>query len=135
MSSFNHDATERLRLLFEERLAERTRIARDFHDTLLQSFQAALLNFHAVTYKLADRPEAKTALENVIEQARRAITEARNAIEGLRSSKYEGSDLEGAISRFGQHLAANLSDPPPPEFQINVEGATRRLAPILANEF
>jgi signal transduction histidine kinase/streptogramin lyase len=129
-----HGATERLKLLFEERLAERTRIARDFHDTLLQNFQAVLLNFHAVTYLLADRPEARNSLENVIEQARQAITEARNAIEGLRSSKYEGSDLEGAISRFGQHLAANQSDPPPPELQINVEGATRRLAPILAGE-
>ena len=129
-----HGATERLKLLFEERLAERTRIARDFHDTLLQNFQAVLLNFHTVTYLLADRPEARNSLENVIEQARHAITEARNAIEGLRSSKYEGSDLEGAISRFGQRLAANQSDPPPPELQINVEGATRRLAPILASE-
>jgi two-component sensor histidine kinase len=93
-----------------------------------------VLNFHTVTYLLADRPEARNSLENVIEQARHAITEARNAIEGLRSSKYEGSDLEGAISRFGQHLAANQSDAPPTEFQINVEGATRRLAPILGSE-
>ena len=129
-----HEVTQRLNLLFEERLAERTRIAREFHDTLLQSFQAALLNFHAVTYMLTDRPEAGKALENVIEQARHAIIEARNAIEGLRSSNHEGSDLEAAISRFGQQLAANQSEPAPPEFRVNVEGATRRLAPILAGE-
>jgi signal transduction histidine kinase/streptogramin lyase len=129
-----HEATERLRLLFEERLAERTRIARDFHDTLLQSFQAALLNFHAVTYKLPDRSEAKTALENVVEEAREAITEGRNAIEGLRSSIREVSNLEAAISRYAQQLAANQSQPTPPEFQVNIEGATRPLAPFLANE-
>ena len=35
---------------FEERLAERSRIARELHDTLLQSFQGALLRFRAVTY-------------------------------------------------------------------------------------
>lgn len=128
------EATERLKLLFEERLTERTRIARDLHDTLLQSFQAALLNFHAVTYKLADRPEAKSDLETVIEQARHAITEGRSAVEGLRSSKQEATDLEAAITRFGQRLAANPSEPASPEFQLNVEGTGRRLAPILANE-
>jgi len=40
----------------EERVAERTRIARDLHDTLLQSFQGVLLKFHAVTYSILDRP-------------------------------------------------------------------------------
>jgi signal transduction histidine kinase/ligand-binding sensor domain-containing protein len=129
-----HEVTERLRLAFEERLAERTRIARDFHDTLLQSFQGVLLNFHAVSYQVADRPEAKQAIEEVVEQARHAITEGRNAIEGLRSSKHEGSDLEAAISRCGQELASNQSESAGPEFLVNVEGATRPLAPILANE-
>jgi signal transduction histidine kinase len=129
-----HEVTERLNLLFEERLAERTRIARDFHDTLLQTFQAALLNFHAVTYKLADRPEARSSLEIVIEQARQAIIEGRNAIQGLRSSRHDGSDLEAAITRFGQQLAAHQPKPSPPEFQVSVEGATRRLVPFLANE-
>ena len=129
-----HEATERLKLLFEGRLDERMRIARDFHDTLLQSFQAALLNFHAVTYKLTDRPEAKTALENVIEHARQAVIDGRNAIEGLRSSMHEGSDLLAAISRVARQLAANQPQSAPPEFQLNVEGASRRLAPFFANE-
>jgi signal transduction histidine kinase len=129
-----HEVTRRLNLIFEERLAERTRIARDFHDTLLQSFQGVLLNFHAVTYLLSDRPEAKHAIENVVEEARHAITEGRNAVEGLRSSKHEGSDLEAAISRFGENLAANQPEPAVSEFYVNVEGATRPLAPILADE-
>jgi ligand-binding sensor domain-containing protein/signal transduction histidine kinase len=129
-----HEVTERLKLVFEERLAERTRIAREFHDTLLQSFQGVLLNFHAVTYQVADRPEARQAIEDVVEQARHAITEGRNAIEGLRASKHEGSDLEAAISRCGQELAANQAESPGAEFLVNVEGATRPLAPIVANE-
>jgi len=53
-----------LHLRFEERLAERSRIARELHDTLLQSFQGALLRFRAVTYMLPDRPaEARATLE------------------------------------------------------------------------
>ena len=66
----------RLRLLknqfnvsLEARLGERTRIARDLHDTLLQSFQGVLLKFHTVTYLLPDRPEAREKLENCIEEA------------------------------------------------------------------
>lgn len=129
-----HEVTERLSLIFEERLAERTRIARDLHDTLLQSFQGVLLNFHAVTYRLSDQPEARQAIENVVEQARHAITEGRNAVEGLRSSKHEGLDLEAAIGRFGQNFAANQPESAVPEFNVSVEGATRPLAPILANE-
>src|SRR5262249_43683840 len=57
----------------EERLNERARIARDLHDTLLQSFQGLLLKFHTVTYYLPDRPaEAKKTLESAIDQARKA---------------------------------------------------------------
>jgi streptogramin lyase/signal transduction histidine kinase len=129
-----HEVTGRLNLLFEERLAERMRIARDFHDTLLQSFQAVLLNFHAVTYLVSDRPEAANAVENVIEQARHAITEGRNAVEGLRSSRHEGPNLEAAISRFGRELAANQYELPSPEFHINVQGTTRSLTPLVATE-
>ena len=76
-----HEVTRRLNLIFEERFAERTRIARDFHDTLLQSFQGVLLNFHAVTYQLSDRPEA-AGHRGRREQARHAITEGRRR--GLR---------------------------------------------------
>jgi len=129
-----HEVTRRLDLIFEERLAERTRIARDFHDTLLQSFQGVLLNFHGVTYLLSDRPEAKHAVEMVVEQARDAITEGRNAVEGLRCSKYDGSNLEAAISKCGKALADAHSEPPSPDFRINVRGMTRDLSPIVANE-
>jgi ligand-binding sensor domain-containing protein/signal transduction histidine kinase len=129
-----HQVAGRLNLAFEERLAERTRIARDFHDTLLQSFQGVLLNFHAVTYLVPDRPEAKQAIENVVEQARHAITEGRNAVEGLRSSKYEGSSLEAAISKFGQELAASQPEPHSRDFLVNVQGMTRSLTSIVANE-
>jgi signal transduction histidine kinase len=71
-----------LELRLEERVSERTRIARELHDTLLQSFQGVLMKFSAVTYMLPDRPEAQRALEAVVEQARQAIIEGRNAVQG-----------------------------------------------------
>lgn len=50
---------QRFNLRLEERVNERTRIARDLHDTLLQSFQGVLLKFHAITYMLGDRSDIK----------------------------------------------------------------------------
>jgi signal transduction histidine kinase len=105
----------------EERVNERTRIARDFHDTLLQSFQGVLLKFHAVTYLFPDRPdEARKTLEGVIEQARQAITEGRDAVQGLRS--------------LGEEIAADQTGQNSPNFLVTVEGATRNLVPIVRDE-
>ena len=89
----------------EERVNERTGIARDLHDTLLQSFQGVLLKFHAVTYLIPDRAaEAQETLETAIEQARQAITEGRDAVEGLRSSTLVTNDLAAAITVLGQEF-------------------------------
>lgn len=64
---------------FEERLAERTRIARELHDTLLQSFHGLLLRFQTVSNLLPERPaEAKQRLNSAIDQAAQAITEGRD---------------------------------------------------------
>src|SRR4029077_4926163 len=85
----------------EERVGERTRIARDLHDTLLQSFQGLLLRFQAATYML-DRPEeARKTLESAIDQAAQAITEGRDAVQGLRSSVTVTNDLACAITTLG----------------------------------
>jgi len=129
-----HQVTERLNLLFEERLAERTRIARDLHDTLLQSFQAALMNFYAVTRILSDHPEARKRLENVIDQARQAVTEARNAIQGLRSSTALNNELEESFRALGAELTAGQTGGACPELHVYGEGSVRELAPVVREE-
>jgi signal transduction histidine kinase len=121
-------------LRLEERVAERTRIARDLHDTLLQSFTGVLMKFSAVKYMLRDRPEAQKSLEVVIEQARKAITEGRDAVQGLRSSTLAGNDLARAITMLGEELAAHPTDSTSPAFRVQVEGTPRELAPTLRDE-
>jgi signal transduction histidine kinase len=119
----------------EERVNERTRIARDFHDTLLQSFQGVLLKFHAVTYLFPDRPdEARKTLESVIEQARQAVTEGRDAVQGLRSSTAVTNDLSRTINALGKELAADQSGQNSPEFLVIVEGSPRDLVPLIRDE-
>jgi PAS domain S-box-containing protein len=122
--------TEDLRL--EERVNERARIARELHDTLLQSFQGLLMKVSAVKYIIRDRPrEAEDQLDRVVEQVRQAIIEGRDAVQGLRSSTVIASDLAGAITTFGEGLA---SDAGSPEFRVSVEGKPRDLPPLVRDE-
>ncbi|PWU01422.1 MAG: hypothetical protein C5B51_22780 [Terriglobia bacterium] len=119
----------------EARVGERTRIARDLHDTLLQSFQGVLLKFHAVMFALPDRPaEARKALESAIEQARAAIAEGRDAVQGLRSSAVLRNDLARAITTFGEALASDHDGNSAPDFRVHVEGTSRDLEPLIRDE-
>ncbi len=119
----------------EARVGERTRIARELHDTLLQSFHGLLLRFQTVSYLLPARPaEAKQQLDRAVEQAAKAITEGRDAVQGLRASTVEGNDLALAIRTLGDELATDASAHPPPAFRVAVEGHARDLNPILRDE-
>ena len=118
----------------DERVNERTRIARELHDTLLQSFHGLLLRFQTALYLLPDRPaDAKAQLAGAIDHAAKAITEGRDAVQGLRSSTIEKNNLALAISALGAELAADGSGPRP-AFHVAVEGETRELHPILRDE-
>jgi ligand-binding sensor domain-containing protein/signal transduction histidine kinase len=126
--------TQMLKVGFEERLAERTRIARELHDTLLQSFLGVLIKFAVVARMVRDRPDVQKALAAVIEQARQAIAEGRDAVQGLRSSALADHDLAQAISLLGDELATHRSDNHSPDFQVQVTGTPRELAPILRDD-
>jgi len=124
-----------LKIRMEERANERIRIARDLHDTLLQSFQGVLLKFHAATFLLPDRPlDARNTLEGAIEQARDAIAEGRDAVQGLRSSMLVTNDLGRAIGLVGEELVSGQDGQHSPDFRIELEGTPRDLAPLLQDE-
>jgi signal transduction histidine kinase len=123
-----------LALRFEERLAERTRIARELHDTLLQSFQALMLHFQAVN-DLLPPGKSKEALEKVLDRADQAIAEGRDAIQNLRSSTTVTNDLAQAMTSLGEELArACDGDTVSTAFRVSVEGRPRDLHPILRDD-
>ncbi len=121
----------------EERVAERTRIARDLHDTLLQSFHGVLLYFQTGINLLPKVPaepgtvKARKTLETAMHQAKNAIVEGRGAIQGLRSSVVETNDLAVAVRTLGEELVADSNSN---AFQVRVEGTPRNLHPILRDE-
>jgi signal transduction histidine kinase len=83
-----HDFNVRL----DERVSERTRIAQELHDTLLQSFQGLMLRFQSARDLLPAHPaEALEALDAALDRADQAIAEGRDAIQRLATSK-EGFD-------------------------------------------
>jgi signal transduction histidine kinase/ligand-binding sensor domain-containing protein len=119
----------------EARVNERTRIARDLHDTLLQSFQGLILRFQAATNLLPERPlDAKQRFESAIDQAAQAVTEGRDAVQELRSSTVETNDLAMAISALREELQADGTIADSTLFRMAVEGTPRNLHPILWDE-
>jgi signal transduction histidine kinase/ligand-binding sensor domain-containing protein len=118
----------------EARVGERIRIARDLHDTLLQSAHGVLLRFQTVSQLLPDRPaEAKEKLDDAIDQTADFITEARDEVQGLRESTIQGNDLALAISTLGQELGTDSANHRP-VLRVGVEGEARNLHPILRDE-
>jgi signal transduction histidine kinase len=117
----------------EERVNERSRIARDLHDTLLQSFHGLLLRFQTARELLRTRPvEAQRILESAIDLTAQAITEGRNAVHGLRTSAVERNDLAWAIRNLGEEIVASGSTPV--GLRVDVEGRSLDLHPIVRDE-
>ncbi len=124
-----------IELRVEERVDERMRIARELHDTLLQSFHGVLLRFQGAYNLFPTRPdEAQKTLASAIDEAAQAITEGRYAIQGLRSSTVVTNDLARAISTLGEELRTSETSQDSAVFHVDVEGTPRELQPILRDE-
>ena len=123
----------RFEMTLDARVAERTRIARDLHDTLLQSFHGLLLRFQTALNLLPDRPaESKEVLASAIEQAAQAITEGRDTVQGLRASATETNDLADALRALAEELAIENGNDA--LLHIDVQGTSRALHPIVRDE-
>ncbi len=125
---------QQFEITLDARVGERTRIARELHDTLLQSFHGLLLRFQTASQLLPERPvDAKEKLDNAIEQAAAAITEGRDTVQGLRDSTIQGNDLALAISTLGEELGTDSSNHRP-SVRVAVAGESRNLHPIVRDE-
>ncbi len=129
-----HQLTNRLNVRFEERLAERTRIAQELHDTLLQGFISASMQVHVAADGLPADSRAKPTLIRALELMGQVIEEGRNAVRGLRSSRSVSLDLEHAFSRIQQELISETKNSEPIGFRVIVDGLARPLHPVLRDE-
>ncbi|MBV9441441.1 MAG: hypothetical protein JO217_01985 [Acidobacteriaceae bacterium] len=125
-----HQMAARLNLRVEERLAERTRIAQELHDTLLQGFVSASMQLYVATEKISAESEAKAVLNRVLDLMKQVIDEGRNAVRGLRLDHGISLSLEQAFSliptEFGLHDEIG--------FRVIVEGQPRPLHPLVRDD-
>jgi ligand-binding sensor domain-containing protein/signal transduction histidine kinase len=123
----------RLNLRFEERLQERTRIAGELHDTLLQGFLSASMQLDVAADLVPPDSPAKPRLNHILELMARVTAEGRSALQGLRS-RYE--DLMGLDQVFAQiqNEFPSVPNKPPVAFHVVVEGQARPLHPVFRDE-
>ncbi|HEV3060879.1 MAG TPA: triple tyrosine motif-containing protein [Vicinamibacterales bacterium] len=113
----------------QERLSERSRIARDLHDTLLQSTQALILHVQAAVKGLSRSDPARLQIEHALDRADEVLIEGRARVQNLRASA-DTQDLATAIAATGQDLATTH----PALFRVVVHGTARELHPITRDE-
>jgi signal transduction histidine kinase len=124
-----HQIAEGFNVRMEERVAERTRLARDLHDTLLQGFQGLMLRLQALDDMLP-AGEAKEELEQTLDRADQVVAEGRKAVHDLRLSAVITNDLARAVKALGEELAGEDSA----TFGFLMEGHARELHPIVRDE-
>jgi signal transduction histidine kinase/ligand-binding sensor domain-containing protein len=122
--------TRQMNIRFEERLAERTRIAQELHDTLLQGFLSASMQLHVADDHLAGDSPAKPFVGRALQLMGRVIDEGRNAVRGLRVADRAPEALEKAFSEIQQELAAARGT----DFHVFATGGARPLRPMIREE-
>jgi signal transduction histidine kinase/ligand-binding sensor domain-containing protein len=113
-----------LHLRFEERLAERTRIAQDLHDTLLQGFVSSSMQLHVVAEQVSEQ-HVRSRLDHILRRMPQVIEDGRLTVSGLRSESPD--DLEQALARDCEDFRGQE----PIDITVLVEGVRRPLHPLI----
>jgi signal transduction histidine kinase/ligand-binding sensor domain-containing protein len=123
--------TARVKLRYAERLAERTRIARELHDTLLQSLAGVSLQLDGIAKQAGSRPEKVVSLVNQVrEMVDNCFVEARAQVWTLRSTSLDGPGLTATLREFCERISPLTTASC--EFQL--VGEPHPLAPELEEE-
>jgi signal transduction histidine kinase len=111
--------------------AERQHIARDLHDTLLQSMQAILFKFSVATKKLEDDNPVRSLLEATLAQSDQVLLEGRRLLKDLKSEQESVSVLVESFRRISDELRTAY---PPPEFAFDARGNERVISSVVSRE-
>jgi signal transduction histidine kinase len=123
-------AAKTARIRAEERGEERVRIARDLHDTLLQSVHGLLLHFQVAAQQLPSDGKARKALDRALHSADAVVAEGRDRVRDLRSTGLQGVSLSEALEALGEQ---SLQDDGP-SFHMSVRGGVMALNPVAMEE-
>jgi signal transduction histidine kinase len=93
----------RLREQFNLILTERSRIARELHDTLIQGLSGITMEMQALAGRMR-APDEKATLEDIVRDAGTCLRETRRSVAGLRSAQGPDSGLAAAISQAAKQI-------------------------------
>lgn len=111
---------------FDAVLAERTRIAREIHDTLMQGVTGISLQLEASAQNLLDSPaDAKRRIDLALEKLDATLAEARECVLALRTPQAPSGDMVTALREMAEQITAGL----PLSLQFEVKGTERTLPP------
>jgi signal transduction histidine kinase len=122
--------TSRLRAQLAEQTAERERIARDLHDTLLQNLAGLILRFQTATELIPQGDPSRQMLEEALSQSDEVLAEGRERLLGLHISAGEANELPQAFAALGLELKQDH----PADFCVVVNGDPRELYPLVRDE-
>lgn len=126
----SRQVARRVRGRLEERHAERERIARELHDTLLQGVQGVVLCFQAAAERVPTDSTTRALLERALDRADEVLVEGRDRVRDLRSSDEAGRDLPHALLELGEELAGACNT----AFRVVVYGSVRAIDPLVRDE-
>jgi signal transduction histidine kinase/ligand-binding sensor domain-containing protein len=119
-----------LAVRFDERLAERTRIARELHDTFLQTVQGSKLVANDALESAYEPARMRQAMEQLSTWLGRAVEEGRAALNSLRTSTTETNDLAEGLRRATEECRLFS----PMETSFSVEGDSKEMHPVVRDE-
>ena len=119
----------RIRGRIEERMHERERIAREIHDTLLQSVQGLIMRFHNIAEDIPTTQPAHRQMLDALDSADMVVIEGRDRVHELR--RWDGTH---SLSDVVMRTAERLLSPDDVETRVLVEGQPRELDPVIADE-
>jgi ligand-binding sensor domain-containing protein/anti-sigma regulatory factor (Ser/Thr protein kinase) len=93
----------RLKERFDVILGERSRIARELHDTLIQGFSGVTMEMQALFARVRN-PDEKDTLQEIIHDAAACLRDARRSVAGLRGATDANSGLSAAIAQTARQI-------------------------------
>lgn len=119
-----------LRERLHERHAERERIARELHDTLLQSIQGLMMRFQAVANRVPHGDPLRTSMETALDRAEQSLVEARDRVRDLRDHMGDILDLDVGLMELARAYAGEHAVP----ITVDAQSAWKGMDPLARDE-